>query len=243
MRNNITIIAAIFALLLLLFNTQLAAKKIEYGSILCKQPGYQCLKIKRANSWSQLFPNASQRDLVKRVNRTNDFLQAGMVIAVPDNLETKTLFDVSPFPRSNNLVHDNLILVDQKQLAWAAYNKTGQLLRWGPISAGTDRCFESAKGCLTPVGTFYVNRKQGKDCVSKSLPQTYSGEKGGASMPYCMYFHQGFALHGSSSLPGFHASHGCIRLFIEDSKWLNERFVQPTSSKGLGTKIVVKSIE
>jgi len=39
-----------------------------------------------------------------------------------------------------------------------------------------------------------------------------------------MYFHGGFALHGSYEVPGFNASHGCVRLFVPDAEWLNQDF-------------------
>jgi lipoprotein-anchoring transpeptidase ErfK/SrfK len=40
-----------------------------------------------------------------------------------------------------------------------------------------------------------------------------------------MYFHNGFALHGSYEVPGYNASHGCVRIFVNDAKWLNQDFV------------------
>ena len=37
------------------------------------------------------------------------------------------------------------------------------------------------------------------------------------------YFKGGFAIHGSTSVPAFPASHGCIRVTIQDADWLSER--------------------
>ena len=54
-------------------------------------------------------------------------------------------------------------------------------------------------------------------------------------MPYCMFFHEGYALHGGT-LPGHHASHGCLRLYTEDAEWLNEMFV--TAGIG-GTEVII----
>ncbi|HRE32879.1 MAG TPA: L,D-transpeptidase, partial [Candidatus Berkiella sp.] len=54
----------------------------------------------------------------------------------------------------------------------------------------------------------------------------YPVGKGGAPMPYCMFFHGGYALHGSNSVPSYNASHGCVRMAPEDAQWLNEDFVQ-----------------
>jgi len=32
-------------------------------------------------------------------------------------------------------------------------------------------------------------------------------------------------MHGST-LPGYHASHGCIRMFEDDAHWLNKEFTE-----------------
>lgn len=63
-------------------------------------------------------------------------------------------------------------------------------------------------------------------------------------MPYCMYFHKGFALHGSDDIPGYRASHGCIRMFTQDAKWLNEEFVSVNNERTntLGTLVVVRPV-
>lgn len=45
-------------------------------------------------------------------------------------------------------------------------------------------------------------------------------------MPYCVFFNRGIALHGSPEVPGYHASHGCVRLFVQDAEWLNESFIE-----------------
>ena len=79
--------------------------------------------------------------------------------------------------------------------------------------------------------------KENEKCKSDIFPIG----KGGAKMPFCMYFHKGFALHGSDDMPGFRASHGCIRMFIRDAKWLNEEFVDVSNdaNQQMGTKVVV----
>ena len=62
-------------------------------------------------------------------------------------------------------------------------------------------------------------------------------------MPYCMHFFRGYALHGSSTVPGYRASHGCIRMFIEDARWLNEEFIDiPYSDEYKGTKVIIEPI-
>jgi lipoprotein-anchoring transpeptidase ErfK/SrfK len=41
-------------------------------------------------------------------------------------------------------------------------------------------------------------------------------------MPWAMFFHGGFAIHGSNEVPNYNASHGCIRLYPADARWLNQ---------------------
>ncbi len=228
-------------LFLLILTVHTAFAKVEaYGKTLCKQEGYQCKKIKRTDSWSGLFPKPDERELIKRVNRTNDFLKAGMVIAVPEKpLDGRYLYEFSPFPLKLKTKREKMIVIDQAQLAWAAYNDAGELLRWGPVSAGASRCFESSAGCQTPAGRYYITRKGGKDCFSRSFPQRASGKNGGGYMPYCMFFHKGYALHGSHSLPGYHASHGCVRLLMSDAKWLNSHFIAVNGAEKKGTKVII----
>ena len=59
-------------------------------------------------------------------------------------------------------------------------------------------------------------------------------------MPYCMHFWRGIALHGSEEVPGYSASHGCVRLFIQDARWLNEEFVDlPGAGGKIGTRVII----
>lgn len=211
------------------------AEKADFGGSLCKTPGYTCLKIEKKHSWSQLFPNEKDCDLVKRVNRTNEFLSPGMVIAVPKDLSHKSLLDLSPFPAERPDTKENVIVVNLKLLAFAAYDAQGHQQYWGPISAGSDQCDTSSKDCSTPKGSYRIQRKKDEQCYSGSFPETIFGHNGGAFMPYCMFFYKGYALHGSETLPGYNASHGCVRLFTEDARWLNHNFVATRNSrKGIG---------
>jgi hypothetical protein len=211
----------------------------RYGERYCHDSEFSCITIKRGDSWTQLFPDPVQRDIVKRVNRLNVFLQPDMVIAVPNNLSQLTTLDLSPFPQTIQSDGEKSVRVDLSQFAWAAYNETGQLIKWGPVSPGTEQCLDVPSGCSTPKGSFRVVRKQGADCVSNSFPHRINGVRGGAEMPYCVFFYRGYALHGSHDLPGYEASYGCLRLFIEDAQWLNEQFVELPSVGVKGTKIVI----
>lgn len=212
----------------------------RYGERLCAaSPDYYCLKVKRGDSWQKLFPSAEDKDIVKRVNRTNLDLSPGEIIAVPENLSQLTIYDVSPFPRYIDPPGGKVIFVSQKELAWGAYDASGELKWWGPISSGRDYCNDVSRACTTPAGSFRMIRKQGPDCISTVFPIRPNGDNGGAEMPYCMHYYRGYALHGSFNVPGQRASHGCVRLFIEDARWLNEEFIDLPGSGVPATRVVI----
>jgi lipoprotein-anchoring transpeptidase ErfK/SrfK len=218
------------------------ALPIYYGQGLCTNASmqYECVKVEKSQSWESMFPDETQRDLVQRVNRNYNYLWQGKVIAVPRDLAHVTVFDLSPFPLKIQGVNEKIIIVDQDKLAWAAYDAQGQMVKWGPIASGRDKCPDSARACRTLTGMYRVFSKENEKCKSDVFPIG----KGGAPMPYCMYFHKGFALHGSSDMPGYRASHGCVRMFTRDAKWLNETFVEATSERNntMGTLVVVRPV-
>ncbi|MDF1646283.1 MAG: L,D-transpeptidase [Legionellaceae bacterium] len=217
--------------------TTWAGNPLYYGPNLCKSDQFECVKVKSGESWKRLFPDNQDRDLVQRLNRTYNSLWAGKVIVVPKNLSELTILDISPFPKQMD-VHEKQIIVDQDKLAWGAYDENGKLLNWGPIASGRDKCPDSKKSCNTMSGIFRMFSKENSRCSS----DVYPVGRGGAPMPYCMYFHKGFAMHGSNDIPGYRASHGCVRMFTRDAKWLNEEFVEISSDDNdqKGTKVIVR---
>lgn len=215
----------------------------RFSETLCNSPDYKCHQVVNGESWESLFPDIVEADMVRRVNRMNVRLKPGMLIAVPNNLDKITIYDVSPFPRYIHPAGEKVIYIDQQKLAWGAYDPEGQLVWWGPISSGSGHCGKLDGFCLTPTGSFRVVRKQDYDCISTVFPRNPDGTMGGAEMPYCVHFWRGYALHGSEEVPGYRASHGCIRLFVEDAQWLNQEFVELPGAGGFkGTKVVVNSL-
>ncbi len=215
---------------LILGNTHSA--QAFYGKELCKYPEFTCLKIKKNDSWEKLWPDPQKRDLVMRLNRTNLPLDNRSWVVVPKNLASLTLMDLAPFPSQMNTANKKLILVDLDKLAFGAYDAQGTLVYWGPVSGGKNFCSDIQEGCSTPPGTYWINVKRGPDCYSTIFPVD---TQGGAPMPYCMFFNQGYALHGSEAVPGYNASHGCVRLYPEDAEWLDEQFAV------IGTKVMITS--
>lgn len=210
-----------------------------YGVGLCDQKGYKCVTVSKSQSWQQMFPDERERDLVQRLNRSDTYLYRGRKIVVPENFEHLTLLDISPFSRKIKSPDEKVIIVNQDLLAWGAYNANGELVYWGPISSGKDYCSDIGRSCRTITGIFYVFNKKDESCRSNIYPV---GE-GGAQMPYCMFFHKGYALHGSKEVLGHRDSHGCVRMFTRDAQWLNQNFVDVVHHKwDLGTKVIVQKI-
>lgn len=210
-----------------------------YGSKICHSRGLFCLKVKRNQSWASLFPDEHDRSIVMRLNRMNTQIWAGMVIAVPENLESASIMDFSPFPEQIATPGEKLIVVDPLDEAWGAYDADGTLLRWGPASSGRDYCRDIDGPCNTRVGSFRIFSVGSSDCYSTKFPLP----DGGAPMPYCMYFNNGQALHGEpNGLPGYNASHGCVRLYVNDAEWLRYDFVESPdeSNQYRGTRVVVR---
>ena len=239
MKRLVAVIAFCLPVMAMAVTTE-EVKPVYYGPGLCASPQYECVKVSHGQSWDQLFPDETQRDLVQRVNRSYNSLWPGKEIVVPRDLAHATLLSLSPFPQKIDAENEKQIIVDQDKLAWGAYDAQGQLVKWGPIASGRDKCPDSNNACRTLTGIFRVFSKEDSHCKSDIFPIG----KGGAKMPYCMYFHKGFALHGSDDMPGFRASHGCVRLFTRDAKWLNLEFVDSTNEQNniIGTKVVVRPV-
>lgn len=76
------------------------------------------------------------------------------------------------------------------------------MVRRGPVSTGR-------RSRWTPVGNFSV----------KTRERNHFSSKYRVDMPYAMQVHGNIFMH-QGELPGYPASHGCIRLGEEDAKFL-----------------------
>lgn len=228
-------------LMFALSNAQLAIAALppSYAQKLCRDKDlYICLTVHRKDTWETLFPDPSERDIVMRINRTNLPLWAGMRLAIPKTLILNhEILAYAPLPASIETYGEKMIVISLQRLAFGAYDEQGHLIYWGPISGGRGWCSDLKRPCRTPIGQFAVYRKEAEECVSTKFPIP----EGGAPMPYCMYFYRGFALHGSPEVPGYNASHGCVRMFTTDAWWLNQNFINvPVKNNNYrGTKIIV----
>jgi len=92
----------------------------------------------------------------------------------------------------------------------------GEVARILPVSSGNGETYRQPDGttatALTPVGTFRVERRIRGERVAP-LGSLYDP----------LYFYEGWAIHGSNSVPAYEASHGCVRVTRADAVWLFDR--------------------
>jgi lipoprotein-anchoring transpeptidase ErfK/SrfK len=124
----------------------------------------------------------------------------------------------------------NAFIYNPRSLQWTAISDQGHVVRTGQGSGGRSYCPDIHRSCRTPTGTYHVQSKGGPGCHSSRYPVG----RGGAPMPYCMFFSKYYAIHGSSDVPRRNASHGCIRVRPSDARWLHQNFIK------IGTTVVVK---
>lgn len=222
----------IASLLFLLLCENAWAHDYTFGEHLCDDNAqFHCYKTHHGDTWWKLFPNSKERDIVMRINRMNTALYPGIILAIPNSKEDTDMMDYTPLARQIDPPGEKVIYVSLNREAFGAYDADGNLVYWGPVSSARGYCPDVHRGCHTPTGHFEIESKEGSGCYSTKFPVG----RGGAPMPYCMYFHRGFALHGSYEVPGYNDSHGCIRLFVNDARWLNENF----TSDDYHAKVVV----
>lgn len=125
----------------------------------------------------------------------------------------------------------NTFIFNPNTLTWKAINENGKVVRTGRGSGGKSYCSDIRRGCKTPSGTYRVISKGGPGCRSSRYPVG----KGGAPMPYCMFFSKYYAIHGSYDVPNYNASHGCVRVRPSDASWLSHNFIR------VGTKVIIQS--
>jgi lipoprotein-anchoring transpeptidase ErfK/SrfK len=128
------------------------------------------------------------------------------------------------------VVFANTFIFSPRTLQWSAVDSNGEVVRTGHGSAGRSYCPDIHRSCRTPTGTYHILSKGSASCRSSRYPVG----KGGAPMPYCMFFSKYYAIHGSYDVPNRNASHGCLRVTPSDARWLHQNFIK------IGTKVVIK---
>ncbi|HVE43819.1 MAG TPA: L,D-transpeptidase [Gammaproteobacteria bacterium] len=133
---------------------------------------------------------------------------------------------------------EKVIIVDPTVHAWGAYAPNGELVNSGMATAGSKWCRDLHRPCKTKAGSFRIYSLGSFGCKSSKFPLP----RGGAPMPYCMFFHGGQALHGSYNVVPANVSHGCVRLTVEDAEWVRFNFAEhPNASNNYrGTRVIIR---
>ena len=111
------------------------------------------------------------------------------------------------------LASANTFVFNPRTLSWTATNDQGHVVKRGRASGVRHYCPDIHRSCRTPRGVFTVHSKGGPGCKSSRYPLP----RGGAPMPYCMFFSKYYAVHGSNDVPNYNASHGCVRVTPSDA--------------------------
>lgn len=140
---------------------------------------------------------------LNRVDKSNFHTIDTLVI--PDKFDDDFLA-YSPFPYSIDEAKEikKLAIFSYAIQAYGLY-ENGELIKWGPSSMGSEKN-------KTPEGLYFTNWK-GEETVS-----TFDDEWV-LRWNFNLDNEKGVAWH-QYSLPGYPASHSCLRLLEEDAKWM-----------------------
>jgi peptidoglycan hydrolase-like protein with peptidoglycan-binding domain len=120
-----------------------------------------------------------------------------------------------PVPRIEVDIARQVLFLVLPDAIWTLNASTGSGLPYqDPTTHATDIA-------ATPVGTFTVQRTVDGD-VQAPLGTLHKP----------LYFFEGWAVHGAASVPGWPASHGCVRVSDDDADWL-------FTIVGVGTPVVI----
>ncbi|NJW52604.1 L,D-transpeptidase [Salinimicrobium oceani] len=170
-------------------------------------------------------------DLILALNRIDaNRLSPGDRLVIPDTLTTD-LNDYSPFPIRFEMLDSipRTVLISRRVQAFGLY-ENGNLLRWGPVSSGKE-------STPTPAGLFYGNYKAIRKI--STVDEAWI-------LPYYFNFlnFDGVGVH-EYAMPGYPASHACVRLKNEDARfiydWAKQWKLDPSGQKILknGTLFMV----
>jgi lipoprotein-anchoring transpeptidase ErfK/SrfK len=148
----------------------------------------------------------TQQKIIAATNRLDvNKIRVKSALVIPDTL-LLDFMQYSPFPEvlPNAETIPKFILINQRIQLFAAY-ENGKIVQFGPVSTGR-------KSKQTPNKLYYTNFK------AKKKRSTVDGDW---IMPW--YFNisnfGGIGMH-QYALPGYPASHSCIRMYEENAFWV-----------------------
>ena len=141
-------------------------------------------------------------------------------LAIPDKID-HTLMMYSPFPTQLDVLKEvkKMVFFSYPIQAYALY-ENGKLIKWGPTSMGK-------KAAQTKRGLMFANWK--KELAISTVNSSWK-------LPFNFNIHNtlGIGWH-QYDLPGYPASHSCLRLLMNDAKFMYNWADQWILNKGGAT--------
>jgi lipoprotein-anchoring transpeptidase ErfK/SrfK len=179
----------------------LKALQIKYTSLIFPKEKKDSLMAEFINKYSK-----EEQYTILALNRLDHQNRwRADTLMVPDKFD-HTLMLYTPFPKKMETLEkvNKLVVFSYPIQAYAVY-QNGELLKWGPTSMGK-------KAAQTKRGLMFVNWK--KELAISTVDSEWK-------LPYNVNIHNtlGIGWH-QYDLPGFPASHSCLRLLMNDAKWM-----------------------
>lgn len=183
--------------------TAVPAKKNDAPATPSVPEGFISQKLRKSESLSKYCGKDSLCQVIyMKVNRIDrQYIPAGRSVLLPVDVQKAAQYIPVPEFLTDSRGEREIRVFLARQY-FGAYEK-GKLLFWGPVSSGR-------KTYATPPGKFFVNYKQ---------RHKRSIKYDNAPMPYSINYYGGYFMH-QQSLPGYPASHGCVRLLMTDAEKL-----------------------
>lgn len=145
-------------------------------------------------------------------------------LIIPDKLDEDFLA-YSPFPKQIKTLSEvkKMVFFSYAIHAFAAY-ENGVLKKWGPSSLGKENT-------PTNKGLTFTNWKS--EMATSTVDPSWK-----LGWNFNIYNYDGIGWH-QYDLPGYHASHSCLRLLEEDAKWLYQ-FADQWVLDETGNKVLAK---
>lgn len=191
---------------------------------------YHLVPVKDSIRWLRSIISDDTLRVLFAINRVDKkhFLRQDTLV-FPDTF-LSDLMRYSPFPKTAEILKPihKIIFYSYPIQAFAAY-QNGELIRWGPVSMGK-------QSTPTPSGLLYTNWRS-KRAISTIDPDWIMN----------WYFNlenkEGVSMH-EYDLPGYPASHACVRLSADDAFWLYNwadqwKLASSTEIAAYGTPVIV----
>jgi lipoprotein-anchoring transpeptidase ErfK/SrfK len=209
-----------------------AQTKVEIEEVVVPEESpitYQLVASKDTSKWLSALKPGDTLTALSVINRIDPWrLKHLDTLIFPDTIGTE-IGMYAPFPNHVEAFQNihKILFVSHYAQAFAVY-ENGERIKWGPVSLGR-------KYNPTPIGLFATNWK------SKKTTSTVN-----SSWILEWYFnldnYEGIGMH-QYALPGYPASHGCVRLYRDDANWLynwaDQWIVENSKISVHGTPVVI----